>query len=147
MADFDVEPIPETLHKDITPKQMNDWLCFFIFEVRRKTDGEPYPGRTLEQMISLLNTYFRDYLDTNMRILDDNNDDFRRARLCLDSRMAQLGKEDVGLAINSSDDVSAREEQTLWETGVLCTTNAVGISNILFLYNCIAFGLRGFKEH
>ena len=59
--------------------------------------------------------------------------------------MKELQSQGYGTKINSADDVSPAEEHTLWETGALNTENAKGISNIIFLYNCRAFGQRGFK--
>lgn len=144
---FQDETIPEELTSTLTPQKFNDLLCFFIFEVRRKTDGKPYPGNTLHQIISLFNTYYRDVLGINLRILDENNTTFHKARQCLDARMKELQSKGFGLKIKSADDVSPAEEKTLWDTGVLNTETAAGTSNILFLYNCTAFGLRGFKEH
>lgn len=61
--------------------------------------------------------------------------------------MKELTNAGVGTNVQRADPVLPSDEQKLWETGVFNSETAVGLSNIVFFYNCKLFGFRALDEH
>ena len=61
--------------------------------------------------------------------------------------MKDLTAEGVGTVKNKTQPVLKEDEQKLWDTNVFNIHTSVGLTNIVFFYNCKAFGFRGMDEH
>lgn len=122
------------------------WMTRFVMEVRRK-NKEQYPPNTLYNMVVAIQRFYKDVCERpDIDLLNVNNQWFIGFRKALDGRMKKLTEEGLNV-VRGSDTVSPDDEQQLWDSGVLNTGTAKGLSNCVFLYNGKVFGLRGGAEH
>ena len=126
---------------------LNYWMERFICEIRRK-DGNVYPPATLTQITSALQRHLKNECGLeSINFFQDADPTFAGFRRTLDARMKELTAQGVGVKTKKADPITPEDEKKLWDTGVLSTDTAVGLSNAVFFYNGKAFGLRGYQEH
>ena len=88
------EKVPDDLLKSHDANLVCKWLCFFVQETR-KEDGQPYPPRTLKQLLSGL----KRLMDANkvpFNIFNRSNIDFRDFHMVCDSVCSDLLKQGIG---------------------------------------------------
>ena len=114
------------MHRDV--KQANSWLlcCAIQREYNDCSDG-----------------IYREQAN----IFNVKNMHFYRFVSALDSKMADLQSEGVGINVKQADPINEDDKNRLWESGTVGLGSALGLSNGVYLYNNICFGLRASDEH
>ena len=72
---------------------------------------------------------------------------FKLFRDALDNRRKQLIAKGVGTVTKQADAVTVEDEEKLWDSGVFNTDSGLGLSYIVYFYNCKLFGFRAKDEH
>ena len=122
------------------------WLSLYIIE-RRSCKGEPYPPKSLYQLLSGLLRHFRFQNPTFPNFLDKNNHKFKTFHALLDNLFKGLKKEGIGSESKHAEIISKEEEKILWDTNLLNLTTSKGLLRAVFYYNGKIFFLRGGSEH
>ena len=137
-------PVPVDLAA-VDYAKMNYWLSHFVFEVR-KSSGEPYPPRSLYNLVVSIQRHFKEERDRpDMCFLDDKNITFKPLRDMLDAVMKDLHAKGENTT-KQTDPLTTEDEEMLWQTKVVGTHSSKALSNATFLYNGKIFGIRG-GEH
>ena len=100
------------------------------------------------QISAGIQRHLRDNLgrpDINLFLKSDPT--FASFRNTLDMRLKELTADGKGIHSQSKDPVLADDESKFWDDGIFNIDTAEGLSNIVFFYNCKAFGFRGIQEH
>ena len=122
------------------------WLSKFILEVRR-TDGSKYPVSSLRSIIGGIHRHYKeDRNRMDMDFLCATSPNFREFYTTYDGYLKELQGKGLG-TIKSADAVTAQDEERLWESGVINTNTAQGLSFAVFFYAGKVFGIRGGSEH
>ena len=121
------------------------WLPRFINEVRR-TDGEPYPPRTINQILAGLQRYMLDNNYCVPKFLDWKNSQFRPIHGACDYVYHTLHSQGVGTSVQSTPVITDDEEAQLWSTGVLGTEQPLQLLRAVFYYVGKRFCVRGGEE-
>ena len=82
-----------------------------------------------------------------MWLLKKEDPKFKLFRDALDSRRKRLIASGVGAMVRQADPVTPEDEKTLWDSGVLTSETSIGLSYIVYFYNCKMFGFRARDEH
>ena len=124
--------------------ELNNWLCRFVLEVRRK-DGKPYPPNTLHQLCCAILRYVR---GVNPDVDFFQNPEFAPFRKTLDAEMKRL-KHDPGIATvaRKAEPISDREEEILWSKGVLGSHSPQTLVDTMVFMAGMYFALRSGEEH
>jgi hypothetical protein len=131
----------------ISPQEMNEYLCHFVLEVRN-TNGELYPATTLNQLLAGLSRYLKDELNRpDLNLYNPNNVYFNRFRQTLDAQMKLVTEKGIGTVKRQAQPITEEQEKCLWDKGLLSINDAVGLSKVVYFYNCKVFGLRSCDEH
>ena len=101
-----------------TVKQLNEWLCNFVLEIRRK-DGNEYPPNTLYSVCCGILRHVRSYLP---EINFFNQPDFDAFRRTLDGEMKRLRSQGLGAKKKRAEALTIEDEDKLWEEGLLGAT-------------------------
>ena len=118
-------------------------LIRFIHEVR-KVDGSNYPSETLYSMIMMIQGFLATR-GTEYQFLEDNQ--FKAVKNSLDNHMKGLAKQGYVQPCNQAVPISHKEEDMLWEKGILGDHNPEVLVNMLMYLLGIHFALRGGDEH
>jgi hypothetical protein len=129
-------------------ESLNYWISKFIFEARTKT-GEPYSPGTLTSLVAGLQRYIREDLQRPgfPKILEKACPEFKTVRDTLDARRKHLLSIGIGTHPRQADPILQDEEKLLWDSGVFNTSNALGLSYVMYFYNNKLFGFRARDEH
>ena len=127
------------------------FVCFrFIYEAKTK-DGEPFTPGSLTSLAAGIQRHLREDLNREpqgeFKILDKNCPQFKTFREALDGRRKQLFSVGIGAHPKRADPILASDEAMLWDRGVLDADTGQGLLNIVYFYNCKAFGFRAVDEH
>ena len=122
---------------------LNQWLCKFILEVRRK-DGKEYPPITLYQIACGILRHVRKYAPS---VNFFANPEFAQFKLVLDGEMKKLRAKGLGTSVKRAEPIRREEEDALWENGVLGKGSPQALLDTM-VYMCgMFFALRSGKEH
>ena len=80
-------------------------------------------------------------------MIDQKNADFKELHFTMDSVFRSLRVEGVGVQVKHASIITIKEENLLWEQGVLNLSNPLGLLRTVFYSNGKVFYLRGGKEH
>ena len=73
--------------------------------------------------------------------------EFEQTRKCLEARSKQLKKQGKGNKPNAAQALTDDEVNILFEQNLLGISSAEALSNTLWFFNTVHFGLRGCQEH
>ena len=100
----------EKLVAKMSLKELDEHLTHFVFETRRQ-DGNPYPPKTLYQLVRGLQRFLRENGRPEAAMFDERNPMFDKSRKVLDARMKQLTSQGVGTATKSAEPLTAEQER------------------------------------
>ena len=118
--------------------ELNWTLACFICEIR-KTDGSKYPPNTLYGIIAGIQHFFKGK-GKQVRLLNDNK--FGYLRNALGAVMKQMRRLVMELQENQGEVITLREEEQLWEKGVLGDLQPQQLLDTLVYLFGIHFALR-----
>lgn len=119
-------------------------LMSFVAEAR-KQDGKEYPGKTLYELITALQGYFREN-GRFVSFLDQTSSKFVKLRRVLDSCMKARAAAGIGTTVQQARIIEAEEEDNLWRAGTFSYENPKGLFNATFYYLGLRCCLRGGEE-
>ena len=121
-------------------------LCTYVMETR-KENGDPYPPKTIYNLLAGVQRYMRENKSTVFNIMDTKEPDFRPLHNTIDYFFRKLHSEGVGTNPQQSAIISHGEEELLWSTGVMGTSNPKQLLHAVFFYCGLNLCLRGGNEH
>ena len=129
--------------ENIEAKVLDEILCTFIVEVKKKDGGE-YEPTTLRSFISSFDRYLRrkGYPTT---IIDGQ--EFRKTRETLVAKQKELKKAGKGNKTKAARALTDEEVDILYGKELLGLSSPESLLNTLWLNNTQHFGLRGCQEH
>ena len=136
---------PDNLLETGNNEELNYWLPKFINEVRR-TDGNPYPPRSIHQLLAGLQRYMLEQNYCLPKFLDIQNQQFRPIHGACDSVYHSLHCSGVGASIRHTAIISEDEEKKLWEYGILGLDNPKSLQRAAFYFIGKRFCIRGGEE-
>ena len=131
---------------ELSEDGLAELLPRFIMEARRQ-DQNPYPPRTVMQLVAGIQRSFRETSLPGLSIFGDKDARFARTRSALDAQMKRLTREGIGTETKQAQPLSPDQEDELWKRGIFSLNSGWGLTNAVFWYNCKLFGLRGGDEH
>ena len=99
---------PEDLLENPVPERLNYWLSRFVNEARNQK-GEPYPPRSLHQILAGLQRYMIEKSPNTPKFLDHNNSVYNQLHKTCDSVYRDLHSQGVGCYVNHAVPFSADE--------------------------------------
>ena len=136
---------PDNLLETGNNEELNYWLPRFINEVRR-TDGNPYPPRSIHQLLAGLQRYMLEQNYCLPKFLDRQNQQFRPIHGACDSVYHSLHCSGVGASIRHTAIISEDEEKKLWEYGILGLDNPKSLQRAVFYFIGKRFCICGGEE-
>ena len=129
--------------ENLEAKELDEVLCAFIVEVKKKDGGE-YEPTTLRSFISSFDRYLRKkgYPTT---IIDGQ--EFRKTRETLVAKQKELKKAGKGNKSKATRALTDEEVDILYGKNLLGLSSPESLLNTLWLNNTQHFGLRGCQEH
>ena len=124
-------------------QELNEYLSEFILNVKRK-DGEDYEPSSLRGLIASFNRHFKEQKYPGSII---EGAEFEQTRKCLEARSKQLKKQGKGNKPNAAQALTDDEVNILFEQNLLGISSAEALSNTLWFFNTVHFGVRGCQEH
>ena len=145
IVNFDIKIFDADLDKvDVLTKENFAYaLCSFIPEVT-KLDGSDYPGKTLYEMLMLIQKFLhqsRKY----WKLLDDS--EFRDVKTVLDNVMKERAINNIGMVKKQAGFIPLDFEDTLWHKGVLGEDTPDKLRDTVLFLLGINLGLRAGDEH
>ena len=127
----------------VTSEGLNSAMPRFITEVQ-KLNGEPFPGRTLYDIIICVQFHL-EICGFCFKLLSD--DTFKDIKWTLDNIMKIRTSEGVGVSVRKAQILSVSDEEYLWSLGLLgSNTPDVLLNTVVFMIGK-GFALRAGKEH
>ena len=136
---------PSDLFEVGDPDNLNFWVPQFINEVRR-ADGDPYPPRTIHQLLAGLQCSMLDHNNRLPKFLDRTNPVFRPIHSACDSVYHSLHCAGIGTSVRHTAIISEEEEAKLWEKGILCVDNPKSLQRAVFYFIGKRFCIRSGEE-
>jgi hypothetical protein len=124
-------------------QQLNDTLRYFVAEVRN-LNGKDYRPNTLCEIASSIQHFLREN-GRFVRFADDS--EFAGMREALDGKMKELTRKGVGLNRKQADIITADQEESLWQKGILGTDTPTKLLDTLLYSVGLNFALRAGQEH
>ena len=140
------EPLINENLDEISDEQLDFVLARFISEVR-KEDGQEYPGKTLYEMMSSIQTFLRVKCKRNVTLIDKTGCKFRSLNSALNFQMKEKAGQGIGLVVNKANLITDEQEDYLWENGFFGSENAELLCHTLVWIFDIQFALRAGQEH
>lgn len=139
------EACPTDLLERALPADLNKWIPRFVNEVRRQ-DGNHYPPRTINQLLSGLQRHMIEMDPFAPKILDRSRPDFRPIHLACDSVFHKLHTSGVGTVVRHTAVITEQEEESLWSSGILGYDSPKALQRTIFYYIGKRFCIRGGEE-
>ena len=121
------------------------WLPRYACETRTR-DGKKYPASTMFCLLGGLLSRMRAVSADCPNFLDTNHPRFKEMHSIIDTYFRQLRVDGVGTVVKHASVIS-KEENALWDNGVLGDNAPDRLLNAVFYYNGKNLCLRGGKEH
>lgn len=128
---------------EMSSVELNNILCRFVLEVRKK-NAEFYPSDTLYELMISLQIYFHMH-GRYVKFLDDQ--DFVELAQVLDNRMKYLASKGFSCPREKAEAIELDEEEQLWSSGTLGESNPKQLIDTLVYLMGVQFALRAGKEH
>ena len=112
------EKCPESLLELKDPMLLNTWLGAFVAETS-KVNGDPYPPKTLYEILCGLLRHARLEDPSFPNFLDKNDARFSKLHNVIDSVFRKLRADGVSSVKKSAKPFTKEEEAKLWESDVL----------------------------
>ena len=137
-------PRVDQLHEH-PPQRQARWLAYFACEVRTKT-GQQYSRYSLEQLVHGIHREMRKH-NPDSNILEDL--EFKYFQDVLQGRCKQMMAEakELGTKKKIPALVTAEQEASLWDQGVLNTRNGMGLLRAVFFGITRKFGVYSGLSH
>ena len=123
---------------------MNFWLPRFVLEIRKK-NGEPYPPNSLYQIVCGLQRQLCEHGRADIKLFE--NPTLYDFRSTLDSEMKCLNATGNYLNKRQAQPIPAKQEDRLWELGLLGDHNAQVLLNTIVFQVGLYFAVRSGNEH
>ena len=118
-------------------------LCKFLAEVK-KLDGSEFPPKTLYDIIIGVQMYLES-VGVHYKFLEDQR--FVNLKFTLDNLMKERCTDGFGMHVQQAQVISFEQENYLWETGILGTSNPSQLLDTVLYLIGITCALRAGKEH
>ena len=128
----------------LTKEDLEYSLCRFVPEVRKKKGEGDFPGKTLYQLCSAIQSYLKKN-KIMWKVVD--GPDFVQLRIVLDNVMKQRAEQNIGMVTKQAELISYEHECHLWESGVLEEENADKLRDTILFLLGINLALRAGDEH
>ena len=128
----------------MTVSDMNYVMQYFIADVRKK-DGSKFPPRTLKEIVSMLQHYCNHNLKRPWSFFKDT--EFTDLRRVLDAEMKLSAREGNARPARRSMTISFDDEEQLWRSGALGSSNPRQLVNTLIYLLGTHCALRAAYEH
>ena len=146
---FSREETEDRCPHDLLEKQCVEsidlWISRFVAEVRR-SDGAPYPPKTIHQILSGLLRYMRSINSCCPNILDRKSGQFPKITGSCEVVFRQLRQSGIGANVKHTSIITMDEEQQLWDLGIINITEPLGLLRSVFYYVGKLCCLRGGEE-
>ena len=139
------DPCPMDLFENPDIPRLNNWLARFIAEVRRQ-DGNPYPPKTIHQILAALQWKMLDEHPDFPKFLDSKQWVYHDFIRTCDSVYHELHSQGVGTDVRHTPTFTSDDKDTLWEAGVLGDTSPKSLQRAVFFYIGKHFCIRGGDE-
>ncbi|XP_070555060.1 uncharacterized protein KIAA1958-like [Ptychodera flava] len=126
----------------IEPTKLNELLSKFFISIR-KMDGTEYEPSTLTNMKCSLERYLR----SKNYSASLNDRVFHKLNQAIRAKQVDLKGQGKGRKELKSEEISAEEEETMWQAGVLGINNPQSANFTMFFLFGKHFGMRGRNEH
>ena len=123
--------------------ELNFALARFIVEVR-KTNGAPFPPKTVRQLILLLQMRLH-CVGKCYKLLSDRS--FESLQNAVDNVMKRRAEMGLGLETKKAEVIDNNKEEFLWKTGILGSKNPQTLSDTMVFLIGLNFALRSGDEH
>ena len=137
--------VPSDILNSTDSAVLAKWFSVYVAEVRKK-DGTRYPPKTVYALLTGLLRYMRSLNPRCPNFLDTSDVDFSSFHNALDNVLRELRCKGVGAESRPTEAFTPQEEDTLWESGVLCCDNPKSLLQAVFYLNGNNFCLRGGEE-
>lgn len=111
----------------------------------RKENGQPYPPRTLKEMVWGVQFYYEHVLNYKFSIFNDP--EFSECRRALDGQMKQLARNGFVKAPRRAQVISELQEQQLWNDDILGDSSPMQLLETMVFLLGLHLGLRACQEH
>ena len=135
-------PHPDRLPHLLEVSSLNDWMCKFIIEVRRK-DGNEYPANTLYQICCGIMRHVKEYCPS---INFFTQPEFHATKKTLDGEMKRI-KSSGQTHIKQAEPLTFDDEKLLWEKGLLGSGSPHILLGTMIFMCGVYFALRSGQEH
>ena len=142
---YPANPVPEDLLTTNDPALLNTQLSRFVLETR-KSNGEPYPPKTLHQLLCGLLRHMRDIHPGCPNFLDKKDSRFKSLHGTMDAHFHNLHSSGVGRDVKHARVLTKDDEDKLWKSGVMGTKTPKALQNAVFYTVGKMFSLRGGAE-
>ena len=139
------ETCPEDLLERADPGELNHWLCKFVTKVRKK-DGSYYPPRSIHLILGTLQWQMLEGKPDAPRFFDAKNYCFRELQRACDYVYKDLRSQGIGANVHHTPAFTREEEDKLWATKVMDTSNPKALQRAVFFYVGKCSCIRGGEE-
>ena len=122
-----------------TIEGLNFWLSHFVCEIKNKK-GEPYPPRTIHQILASLQRHMLSHVPDAPKFLDKKNSRFRELHNACDNVYRGLHNQGVGT------DIAHSVPDEMWSVGVFADSEPKALQRAIFYYVGKHFCVRGGSE-
>ena len=119
-------------------------LCWFVMETQRE-DGKSYPLASLRCLLSALNRILQDNR-APFSVFDKKDPHFRDLMHTLDSVSSELHRKGIGAQRKSASVITFKDENVLWERGLLGDDSPRVLQHTVFYYAGMQFCLWCIQE-
>ena len=128
--------------ENITPVELRAIIKKFVLAVRKK-NGDEYEPSSIRAFLQSIDRYLR---KNNYGFSVLNDKEFHEVQDILKKKQKQLKSIGKGNRPNAADPLSDEDIATFYSCGVLGIDSPRALLNVLWLNNCIYFGMRPGKE-
>ena len=131
-ACFPGEKVPDDLLLTDDHQSLSHWLLLFCTEMR-KVDGTCYPPRTIQHYLLGIQQHLRECKQVHINLFTDS--DFSTLHKLVDALYHKLHSEGISCLVNQTETLTDKDEEKLWQSGVLDPKTPQGLIYCLFFLN------------
>ncbi len=139
------EECPEDLLDNPDTQKLNYWLSRFVTEVRRQ-DGQPYPPRSVHQILAGLQRKMLEKQPDAPKLLDSKEPAFSVLHRTCDTVYRNLHSQGIGTAVRHTPTFTPEEESKLRTTDTIGCTTPKNLQRVVFFFIGKRFCVRGGEE-